>query len=145
MKRWVRIGSFGLTALAAVLAANVIPAGGVASASPTSASPAVPALAWQPCDSGFECATAQVPLDYHDPHGRMIDIAVIRHLATDPADRIGSLFFNPGGPGGSGTQALPLYYSLFPAQVRARFDIVSFDPRGVPGSTAVQCYPSLAA
>ncbi|MBV9451306.1 MAG: alpha/beta fold hydrolase [Streptosporangiaceae bacterium] len=143
MKRWVRIGSFGLTALA-VAAGCVIPNGIAASAS-ASASPAVPALAWQPCDSGFECATARVPLDYNDPHGRMIDIAVIRHLATDPADRLGSLFFNPGGPGGSGTQALPLYYSLFPAQVRARFDIVSFDPRGVPNSTAVQCYPSLAA
>ncbi|HEX6523838.1 MAG TPA: alpha/beta hydrolase [Streptosporangiaceae bacterium] len=143
MKRWVRIVPFVLTALAVGVAANAIPAGAQASAA--SASPAVPVLAWQPCDSGFECATAQVPLEYRDPHGRMIDIAVIRHPATDPADRIGSLFFNPGGPGGAGTQALPLYYSLFPAQVRARFDIVSFDPRGVPNSTAVQCYPSLAA
>jgi pimeloyl-ACP methyl ester carboxylesterase len=151
MKRWVGIAPLWLTALATALLANVIPAGALAStAAPVAhttpaTDPAVPVLNWQPCDNGFQCATAQVPLDYHDPHGRMIDIAVIRHLATDPAHRIGSLFFNPGGPGGSGVAALPLWYSLFPAQVRAQFDLVSFDPRGVGNSTAVQCYPSLAA
>jgi pimeloyl-ACP methyl ester carboxylesterase len=105
---------------------------------------AAPALSWRDCGGGFECATAPVPLDYDDPHGPAIDIAVIRHPATDPAHRIGSLFFNPGGPGDAGTQALPPYYSYFPASVRARFDVVSFDPRGVGASTAVQCYPSLA-
>ncbi len=107
--------------------------------------PTVPVLSWRPCDNGFECATAAVPLDYDDPGGRTIDIAVIRHAAADPARRIGSVFFNPGGPGGSGTVALPLFYTRFPQQVRDRFDVVSFDPRGVGDSTAVQCYPSLAA
>jgi pimeloyl-ACP methyl ester carboxylesterase len=107
--------------------------------------PAVPALSWQPCNGDFECATAAVPLDYDDPQGRTINIAMIRRPAADPANRIGSVFFNPGGPGGLGTTALPLYYTLFPAQLRDRFDIVSFDPRGVGESTAVQCYPSLAA
>jgi pimeloyl-ACP methyl ester carboxylesterase len=148
MKRWVRIAPLWLTALAVALLANVIPAGARASAdapATPAAGPAVPVLDWQPCDNGFQCATAQVPLDYHQPRGQMIDIAVIRHLATDPAQRIGSLFFNPGGPGGSGVAALPLWYSLFPAQVRAQFDLVSFDPRGVGASTAVQCYPSAAA
>ena len=51
----------------------------------------------------FECgATAQVPLDYDQPHGATISLALIRLPATDPAHRIGSLFLNPGGPGGSG-------------------------------------------
>jgi pimeloyl-ACP methyl ester carboxylesterase len=148
MKRWVRIAPLWLTALAVALLASVIPAGARASADAPAipaAGAAVPVLDWQPCDDGFQCATAQVPLDYHQPRGQMIDIAVIRHLATDPAQRIGSLFFNPGGPGGSGVEALPLWYSLFPAQVRAQFDLVSFDPRGVGASTAVQCYPSAAA
>jgi hypothetical protein len=84
--------------------AQAVAAGGSSSAS-------VPELAWQPCpdpaQSGFECATARVPLDYGDPQGSTIDLAVIRHLASDPTNRIGALFFNPGGPGGIGTEDLP--------------------------------------
>lgn len=118
---------------AAMLALSPIAAVTTAHGSPASASPA---LSWRDCGGGFECATAPVPLGYGDPNGPAIDIAVIRHPATDPAHRIGSLFFNPGGPGDSGTQALPLYYSTFPEAVRARFDVVSFDPRGVGASTA---------
>ncbi len=53
-----------------------------------------------------------------------LDIAVIGHVATDQARRAGTLFFKPGGPGTSGTAALPLAYGLFPAQVLAQFDIV---------------------
>jgi pimeloyl-ACP methyl ester carboxylesterase len=146
MRRRVGIGSLWLAALAVALLASFIPARALAAApAAPGAGPVIPVLNWQPCDDGFECAIAQVPLDYHDPHGQMIGIAVIRHLATDPAHRIGSLFFNPGGPGGSGVAALPAYYTLFPAQVRAQFDLVSFDPRGVGASTAVQCYPNAAA
>nr|WP_294505781.1 alpha/beta hydrolase [uncultured Rhodopila sp.] len=110
----------------------------------TSAAP--PALQWQACQdaAGFDCATAHPPLDYADPDGKKIDLAVIRHAATDQANRIGTLFFNPGGPGGSGTEDLPQFLDLFPAAVRARFDIVSWDPRGVGQSTAMQCFPTLA-
>jgi pimeloyl-ACP methyl ester carboxylesterase len=109
--------------------------------------PEIPVLAWQPCaatrQSGFECATAQVPLDYKDPDGAAIHIAVIKHPATDPPRRIGSLFFNPGGPGGAGTEDLPNWFSHFPVDLRARFDIISFDPRGIGDSTAVQCFANL--
>ena len=66
-----------------------------------------PHLAWRDCTGpgtkGFECATARVPLSYEHPHGATIHLAVIRHRASDPAHRIGTLFFNPGGPGGRGT------------------------------------------
>jgi pimeloyl-ACP methyl ester carboxylesterase len=115
-------------------------------AGPTAASAAapVPVLAWQPCaepsQSGFDCATAQVPLDYGDPQGASIDLAVIRHRATDRAHRLGALFFNPGGPGGAGTEDLPAWLELFPPTVRARFDLISWDPRGIGASTAVQCF-----
>ena len=64
-----------------------------------------PKVAWSPChrDLGpFECGTAQVPLDYNGPDGGTVSIAVDRLPASDPARRIGSLFVNPGGPGGSG-------------------------------------------
>src|SRR5579871_2086126 len=59
---------------------------------------AVLRLAWRPCDGGFQCANAQVPLNYRKPGGVKISIQLIRHLATDPARRIGSLFVNSGGP-----------------------------------------------
>ena len=104
--------------------------------------PPVPVLNWASCDDDFQCATATVPLGYHDPTGATIQIAVIRHLATDPAHRIGSLFFNPGGPGGSGTLNLPVYFPRFPAALQADFDVVSFDPRGIQASTPVQCLPT---
>jgi pimeloyl-ACP methyl ester carboxylesterase len=104
----------------------------------------VPELDWQACadpdQDGFDCATAQVPLDYGDPQGATIDLAVIRHRATDPAQRLGALFFNPGGPGGLGTELLPSWISLFPSELRTRFDLISWDPRGVGASTAVQCF-----
>jgi pimeloyl-ACP methyl ester carboxylesterase len=122
--------------------AQAVAAGGSSSAS-------VPELAWQPCSdpaqSGFECASARVPLDYGDPQGSTIELAVIRHLASDPTNRIGALFFNPGGPGGIGTEDLPTFFDLFPAEVRERFDIISWDPRGVGDSTAVQCFDTKEA
>jgi pimeloyl-ACP methyl ester carboxylesterase len=70
---------------------------------------------------------------------------MIRHKATDTAQRVGSVFFNPGGPGGAGTQELPPMYESFPPQVRARFDIVSFDPRGIGASTGLHCFPNAEA
>ena len=56
-------------------------------------------LDWQPCDPGFQCATASVPRDYAHPRGPEVQIALIRRPASDPEHRIGSIFVNPGGPG----------------------------------------------
>ena len=106
----------------------------------------VPELDWHGCPNptqqGFECAIAQVPLDYGDPHGATIELALIRHVATGPGRRIGSLFHEPGGPGIGGTRFLPVWYQSFPREVRERFDVVSWDPRGVGKSTAVRCFDS---
>jgi pimeloyl-ACP methyl ester carboxylesterase len=106
----------------------------------------VPSLAWKPCaqkaQRSFDCATARVPLDYDRPAGQQIRLAVIRRAATDAANRIGTIFFNPGGPGGAGTEDLPNWSRLFAATLRARFDLVSWDPRGIGASTAVQCFRS---
>jgi pimeloyl-ACP methyl ester carboxylesterase len=103
-----------------------------------------PPLNWSPCPdaSGFECARAQVPLDYRYPMRRTIELAVIKRPATSPARRIGTLLWNPGGPGVAGTAILPGWYEFFPHEVRERFDIVSWDPRGVGQSTAVRCFDS---
>jgi hypothetical protein len=102
-----------LAALVAVLAATLFtvpPAGATApSSSSGTGSAAVPKLHWGSCGEGFEafqCATAVVPLDYDRPKGRQISLALARHPASDPSHRIGSLFINPGGPGGSGVDVI---------------------------------------
>jgi pimeloyl-ACP methyl ester carboxylesterase len=107
-----------------------------------------PTLNWASCGSSapdFQCATIQAPLDYANPNAGTVTLAVIRHQATDPANRIGTLFFNPGGPGGAGTTELPAFFSQFPGAAVSRFDIISWDPRGVGLSTALQCFPNQAA
>jgi pimeloyl-ACP methyl ester carboxylesterase len=103
-----------------------------------------PTLAWTDCGGGFQCATAQVPLDYQNPEGAKISLAVIRLQATDTPHRIGSLFMNPGGPGGSGVRFVRSVGKSLSSQLRARFDIVGFDPRGVSESTPVLCFTSTA-
>jgi pimeloyl-ACP methyl ester carboxylesterase len=109
-----------------------------------SVGPRIPVLHWRACDHGFQCATARVPLDYRHPRGKLISIAVIRHRATDPARRVGTLFVNGGGPS---EQILGLLaeYPDIPAVLRERFDIISFDPRGFGFSTPVRCFSSIAA
>jgi pimeloyl-ACP methyl ester carboxylesterase len=114
-------------------------------APPAAAAPHQPRVHWSPCyrDLGypFECTTVEVPLDYSHPGRAAISISMVRLPASDPARRIGSLFLNPGGPGGSGVdfalQAGPYLYS---DEVRARFDMVGFDPRGIGRSTALRCF-----
>lgn len=96
-------------------------------------------IAWQPCADGFECGRLTVPLDYDEPAGQRIDLAVIRLPASDPDRRIASLLVNPGGPGASGVQYALGARSLIAPEVRARFDVVGFDPRGVGGSAPVRC------
>lgn len=95
--------------------------------------PAVPKLAWTDCGGGFQCANAEVPLDYDRPNARTIEVALVRRPAADPANRIGSLFLNQGGPGFSGIEfvrtAPPPVFQLL-----AQFDIVGFDPRGLGAS-----------
>ncbi|GAB3897484.1 alpha/beta hydrolase [Kibdelosporangium lantanae] len=91
---------------------------------------------------GFEVATAQVPLDHTRPDGKTIDIAVIRRPAADPARRVGTLVFVPGGPAFPGVTLLPAHYAYLPAGVREVYDIVAFDPRGAGQSTPVQGFAS---
>jgi pimeloyl-ACP methyl ester carboxylesterase len=97
-------------------------------------------LRWRPCDHGFQCARLLVPFDYQRPGWRRFSLPVIRLPATSPRTRIGSLVVNPGGPGASGVQYALQARSQVSAAVRARFDVVGFDPRGVGGSIpAVSC------
>jgi pimeloyl-ACP methyl ester carboxylesterase len=103
-----------------------------------------PVLDWKACGPdapGFECATAVVPLDYDRPRAVTITLASTRLPATDRQHRIGSLFLNPGGPGSSGVAFVQAAARrLYSAEVRARFDLVGFDPRGVGGGAPLQCF-----
>ena len=93
-------------------------------------------LAWSQC-SDFKCAKLTVPIDYAHPDGATIQLSVLKVPATDASKRIGSLVVNPGGPGGSG-----VFYAAaadFAEPVRAVYDIVGFDPRGVGTSAPVKC------
>ena len=91
-------------------------------------------LQWQTCDKAFQCARLLVPFDYRRPAWRRFSLPVIRLRATGPAKRIGSLVVNPGGPGVSGISYALQARSEVAAPVRARFDVVGFDPRGVGAS-----------
>lgn len=99
------------------------------------------ALSWQPCAdaASFDCATFQVPIDWHHPTGGSVNLAVVRRRASDPARRVGSLVVNPGGPGGSGLEYVKQGSDAFSPELLAHFDLVSWDPRGVGQSHAVQC------
>ncbi|MCH0540361.1 alpha/beta fold hydrolase [Streptomyces sp. MUM 203J] len=89
-------------------------------------------------DGSWQCSTLTVPLDYAKPEGETIGIALIRARAAEGSRRLGSLIFNFGGPGGSGVVGLPESADRFD-KLRARYDLVSFDPRGVGRSEGITC------
>ncbi|MGW3967924.1 alpha/beta hydrolase [Streptomyces ardesiacus] len=127
--------------------------GGRSSAAPTAAAPSgVPkalasqTLDWTRCkgtddapapDGDWRCATLKAPLDWSRPDGETIDLALIRSRASGN-DRIGSLLFNFGGPGSSGVSTLPSYADTV-SSLHKRYDLVSWDPRGVAASEGVRC------
>ena len=88
--------------------------------------------------TGFQCAKVTVPLDYSQPGGQTIEIAMKKHLATGSV-RQGTLFMNPGGPGGSGVDNVGAMATTTFAGVQKAYDIIGFDPRGVGSSTAITC------
>jgi pimeloyl-ACP methyl ester carboxylesterase len=104
-----------------------------------------PKLGWYKCYDYAECATTRLPLDYDKPKGATTEIALLRVKAKDQKRKIGSLFLNPGGPGGSGTSIALAAPNFLSQSVLDRFDIVGVDPRGVANSTNVRCFPSVKA
>ncbi|WP_327273055.1 alpha/beta hydrolase [Streptomyces sp. NBC_01224] len=129
---------------------------GQSSATPSGGQPGMPGLPtaltsqrpdWNSCKApaggsapggDWRCATVKVPLDYAKPEGDTIGIALIRKKARDEGRRLGAMLFNFGGPGGSGVSILPRAADSY-KMLNARYDLVSFDPRGVAGSAGVNC------
>lgn len=99
-------------------------------------------IAWTPCGERLECATVPVPLDWDDPGGATLDLAVIRHLASRPDQRIGTIFANPGGPGDTGVGLVRDAGDDLDLWGDGRFDWIGWDPRGTHASTPVNCFES---
>ncbi len=143
---WLGIGVL-ITAVAGCSNSSTTPTSSPAPPTPKLGAAALPALpppspiVWSPCPAGskLQCGTVSVPLDYEHPQGASISLAVTRSPALDPAGPSGTLLFNPGGPGESGNQLLPVALYMFPPAVRQHFDIVSFDPRGTGASDPLRC------
>ncbi|RDI49136.1 alpha/beta hydrolase [Nocardia mexicana] len=111
----------------------------------TTAESRAPSPDWRPCaeNAQVECATIAVPVDWSDPGGPTIDMAVARKRTQEPG-RIGTLIHLPGGPGTSGVDEL-LNDDRFSPELHRRFDIVTLDPRGVKRSHPVRCDIGLAS
>ncbi|WP_237108386.1 alpha/beta hydrolase [Nonomuraea sp. MG754425] len=128
----------GVVAGLAVLVAGVVSGDG-----PAMAGRRAP-VAWGACtaeagktaSAALECGTVRVPLDYRQPTGRSITIAVnrIRAKVSKGAGHLGTLLVNPGGPGASGRNLTEYVARSLSADVAERYDIVGFDPRGVGAS-----------
>ncbi len=88
--------------------------------------------------AGARCADFTVPLDYRDPGGRTITVAVSRLKASDTARRIGALLLNGGGPGGPSVD-MPLGTGKHMKETGKRFDLIGMDPRFVGRSSPLDC------
>lgn len=91
-------------------------------------------VAWTNCGDA-DCARIRVPLDYADPAGEQMELAITRVAARE--EPIGTLFVNPGGPGGSAVEYAKSADYIVGDGVRDRYDIVGLEPRGVGDS--VEC------
>ena len=91
-------------------------------------------IEWSPCEDGLRCGFVQVPADYRDPDADNINIAVNVRRADFQDERVGYLFVNPGGPGGSGLELVQNSEFAFDYEILDGFDIIGFDPRGVGAS-----------
>ncbi|MHB8219404.1 MAG: alpha/beta hydrolase [Acidimicrobiales bacterium] len=155
-----RIGISAATVVASLVAAVAIVVGlallaagvwGPGAGVPAPGSPghlaAPPRISWAPCPStaGYRCATVSVPVSYRHPGKATIPLAVSERPATDPVGPPGTLIFNPGGPGESGVQILPVLAALAPPAVARQFNLVSFDERGTGASERLACGPAPAA
>jgi pimeloyl-ACP methyl ester carboxylesterase len=143
--------TFRPLALAATLAVIVSACGNSSSSSDNSANPldtttafVVNPIEWKACDGStsteVECGNIEVPFDYANPDQGSFVLYVKRHNATNPADRVGSMMVNPGGPGFGGSSLADDAQYYFSQDIIDHFDIIAWDPRGTGESTpSVNC------
>jgi pimeloyl-ACP methyl ester carboxylesterase len=96
-------------------------------------------LNWESCGDNLQCTTFKVPMDYNAIDANTFTLYVSRYLATDKKNRIGTLFVNPGGPGGSAVDYAQAATQVVSTAITSRYDILGFDPRGVGQSQPTRC------
>jgi pimeloyl-ACP methyl ester carboxylesterase len=143
--------TFRPLAIAAALALTITACGNSSSSSDTTTNPlnattefVVNPIEWNTCDGStstqVECGNIEVPFDYANPDQGSFVLYVKKHNAASPADRIGSMMVNPGGPGFGGSSLADDAEYYFSQDLIDRFDIIAWDPRGTGESTpAVNC------
>ena len=143
--------TFRPLALAATLALTISACGNSSSSSDTTVNSldttttfVVNAIEWKACEGStsteVECGNIEVPFDYADPDQGSFVLYVKKHNASNPADRIGSMMVNPGGPGFGGSSLADDAQYYFSQDLIDHFDIIAWDPRGTGESTpAVNC------
>jgi pimeloyl-ACP methyl ester carboxylesterase len=136
----VAASALAAACLVALSAADAV-AGGSGSPRSAPVGAPIPRAACNPPGEDFQCARIRVPLDWDHPNGRTISLALIRHLASKPDERIGTLFINPGGPAGS-VQKVKDDGADLDAAGQGRFDVVGWDIRGAGESRHVRCFRS---
>ena len=129
-----------LVALVLLVITTTAPALGASAraAEPAVASPEA-RVRWRSCGRSFQCGAIFVPVDYSKPNGRRTKVVLARAPALDRKHRIGALVMNFGGPGDPGTESLRSFVPELPREIRERYDIVSFDPRGTGASHPIDC------
>lgn len=134
---WMRPVPAALLTITTVLAYGPVPARALG--------PPAPVIAWSACpeDAHVQCGTMKVPADWAAPAGPTATLTIARLPAADPAQRIGALLVNPGGPGGSAVDMVLNASSFFTDTLRRHFDLVGMDPRGVGRSAPVLCSQNL--
>jgi pimeloyl-ACP methyl ester carboxylesterase len=135
------LACFVALAIGVSVVVGVAPAASGASAAPTTGG----LSAWKSCGKQTQCAILRVPVDYAQPDGEQVGIAVSRVRATGGGRPLGSLVLNFGGPGDAGSTTLPSFADQIPTSIRDRYDLVSFDPRGVGNSRPVHCIDGATA
>ncbi|WP_328964786.1 alpha/beta hydrolase [Streptomyces virginiae] len=133
-----------LLALATAAVATAVTATAAPARARPASTPAALRLDWHPCThpgapAAQECAELPIPLDYDDPDGRQLTVAVSRIRSDRPEARRGTLVVIPGGPGGSGVQRLTQKADALRRELAGAYDLVAFDPRGVGASTTASC------
>ena len=96
-------------------------------------------MTWRDCGGGLLCSSFKVPMDYTDIDGNTFTLQVVKHPASNQSKKIGTLFVNPGGPGGSAIDYASAAELIVSDAINQRYDIVGFDPRGVGKSQPLRC------